>query len=561
MNAPGKPAPVDDTENEIARLNRHLAGRYHVEDVIGTGAVGTVYRATDTALNRKVAIKLIRLPFRAAEKWRDRFREEARIVAAFAHTNILQVHEIIDFGDTPLIVMEYVEGDTLDDALRNPTDRTWLINAMITVSEAVGYAHAQGIIHCDIKPQNILLPKDGSIKIADFGIAVRAAEEGATSGAPINLRKKTIRGSPAYMSPEQARGATWELSARTDVFGIGATLYYGLTGARIYHGSAEEMIAQAKEGDILPPRAITPDLSRDLEAVCMKCLAKEPCQRYDTAEQLAADLRRCRDGLPVSARHYSFGAKIGRAIAYRKFTFALTTAVVLLTMAGAITAHTLAHRAATNSILSVIQERVKGLANTAAMMIDPEDVQAVRTPADRDRTSCKNMVRILKSIKERNDHIDYVYVARKAEQPGFVSFVAMDSFDDPNGNLTVGDVYKETPKFPEMLAAFEGPAVDRTINMLDEWNVALSGYAPIRDRDGNAIAIVGVDIKSNELSDVLHRINEAYQALVTISVVSHLMLIVLITAWFVGKWERKAYVMGSPKVRASNSKRKAPVAR
>ena len=165
---------------------------------------------------------------------------------------------------------------------------------------------------------------------------------------------------------------------------------------------------------------------------------------------------------------------------------------------------------------------MKGLASTTAYMVDPAKVEAVRTPADRDKPACQDLVRLLKAVKDRNDRIDYVYIARKAEQPGYVSFVAMDSFSDPNGTLNVGDVYKETPKYPEMLAAFNGPTADLEINVLDQWNVALSGYAPILDRKGNAIAIVGVDVKSEELALTFRQIDRTFLALVGLSVLAAL---------------------------------------
>jgi hypothetical protein len=178
-------------------------------------------------------------------------------------------------------------------------------------------------------------------------------------------------------------------------------------------------------------------------------------------------------------------------------------------------------------------------------MVDPASVEAVRTPADRDKPACQDLVRLLKAVKDRNDRIDYVYIARKAEQPGYVSFVAMDSFSDPNGTLNVGDVYEETPKYPEMLAAFSGPTSDREINVLDQWNVALSGYAPILDRKGNAIAIVGIDVKSDELALTFRQMDRTFLALVGLSVLAALALIGLIVRWRIAYWERKASSAGA----------------
>ena len=534
-------SPVSPPESELEFLNRELKGRYHVDAVIGTGAIGAVYRATDLNLNRKVAIKAVRTPYQFSPKWNERFHEEARIIAAFAHSSIVQVHEIIECGKRPFIVMEYVQGSDLEELVRAGVERRRLVDIMISACEAVEYAHARGIIHCDIKPRNILVTDAGEVKIADFGIAFRVDEEASRPGAPIDLRKKVVRGSPPFMSPEQAHGNTWQLSHRTDVFGLGATLYYGLTGSRIYHGGSEEMVAQARECEIRRPSEIDPGLPPELDEICMKCLEKEPSERYAGAEKLAEDLYRFRERLPVSVRRYSWIRKAAGAIRFRKSAFLLSMVVVLGLVAGSLVAQTIGHRVARKSVVDVLKERVKGLANTTAYMVDPARVEAVRTPADRDKPACQELVRLLKAVKDRNDHIDYVYIARKADRPGYVSFVAMDSFADSNGTLNVGDVYLETPKYPDMLAAFSGPAVDRVINLLDQWNVALSGYAPILDRRGSAVAIVGVDVKSNELAAAFHKIDTVFLALVGFSVFAALGLVMLIVRWRIAFWEQEGH--------------------
>lgn len=541
MNDSQHGAPVSPPESELEFLNRELKGRYHLEAVIGTGAVGAVYRATDLNLNRKVAIKAIRGPYQLAPKWHERFHEEARIIAAFAHSGIVQVHEIVECANRPLIVMEYVQGGDLQDLIRAGVDRRRLIDILISVCEAVSYAHAHGIIHCDIKPRNILLTDAGEVKIADFGIAFRLDEEASRPGAPINLLKKTVRGSPSFMSPEQARGNTWQLSTRTDVFGLGATLYYGLTGKRIYDGGPEEMVAQARECEIKPPSEIAPGIPPELDAICMKCMEKEPAARYAGAEPVAEDLYRFREGLPVSVRKYSLIRKAAGAIRYRKSVFLLSVAVVLAAVAGSMIAQTIDHRVARKTLVSVLREGVKGIASSTAFQVNPDLVEAVHGREDEDKPACQALVRLLRALKVRHPHVDYMYIARKAARPGYVSFVAMDSFADALGNLHVGDVYEETPKFPEMLAAFNGPTADRNINTVDQWNVALSGYAPILDRKGRAIAIVGADLRSDEISLVFRQLDRAFVGLIGISVVGMIALLVLIVVWRIACWEQEGH--------------------
>ena len=545
MNTSENGTSITPPESDLEFLNRELAGRYHLEGMIGTGAIGAVYRATDLNLNRSVAIKAIRTPFQLSPKWKERFHEEAKMIAQFAHSGIVQVHEIIECNHHPLIVMEYVQGRDLHEVVKAGIDRRRLIDMLIAICEAVSYAHAHGIIHCDIKPRNILVTDAGEAKIADFGIAYRVDEDAARPGAPIDLRKKTVRGSPPFMSPEQAHGNTWQLSTRTDVFGLGATLYFGLTGRRIYEGGSEEMVAQARECNIQPPSAMVPDLPPELDAICMKCMEKDPAARYAGPASLAEDLYRFREGLPVSVRKYSLIRKATGAILYRKGAFLLSVAIVLAAVAGSIVAQTIDHRVARKSLVNVLREGVKGIAGATAYQVNPDLVEAVRHREDEDQPACKALVQLLREMKTRHPHVDYMYIARKADQPGYVSFVAMDSFADPLGTLHVGDVYKETPKFPEMLAAFNGPTADRDIHTLDQWNVALSGYAPILDRDGRAIAIVGVDLRSDEITLVFRQIDRAFVGLLALSGVGAVALLMLIVMWRISCWEGDAAAAGA----------------
>ena len=215
--------------------------------------------------------------------------------------------------------------------------------------------------------------------------------------------------------------------------------------------------------------------------------------------------------------------------------------MVLAVVAGSIAAQALDHRVARKTLVSVLREGVKGIANATSYLVKPEWVESVRTRADEDTPACRELVQLLREIKTRHPHVDYMYIARKADRPGYVSFVAMDSFADPLGDSHVGDVYEETPRFPEMLAAFDGPTADRDINVVDRWNVALSGYAPIRGKDGKAIAIVGVDLKSDEVSFVFREIDRAFVALVLVSVAGTIALLILIVRWRIAFWEQEGH--------------------
>ena len=537
--------PIGAVEPDMDAIKRTLEGRYRLEDVIGKGGTGMVYRARDLALERDVAIKVVRPGFRVMRKWSERFYEEARIVASFDHPHIVQIHEILDCDSTPLVVMEYVRGSNLEDAVDSHRfSRDRLVDIMISVCEAVAYAHSRGIVHCDIKPLNILLTGDGVAKVADFGIALRVDPDQDASDKPAPSEQKQIRGSPAFMSPEQARGDLAEITSRTDVYGIGATLYYALSGSPVAHGDAYAMMEQVKQGQIQPLSKAKRGIPQDLESICMKCLETEPARRYPGADLVADDLYRFRRQLPVSARRYPLRERIGRAIRFRPTTFYASVAGVLAACAVFVATEAAYHHVAKDSVIDVLKDRVKGIANTAAFMIDPRKVEAVHSPADRNTPECRDLVRVLKAVKDRNEHIDYTYIARQAEETGYVEFVATDSLFDPPKEgeppSDVGDVYQETPKYPDMLDAFNHPTVDRQVNVLDEWNVALSGYAPIPDASGKAIAIVGVDIKSDEIAAAFRRIDRTTVLAIGWSILATLALIALIVRWRVAYWENKA---------------------
>jgi serine/threonine protein kinase len=545
--------PLTPSESEMAQINRKLEGRYQLQEILGTGGVGTVYLASDLALKRQVAIKVIRSKFRVSPKIIDRFREEATIVASFAHPNIVQIHEIIDCDLTPLIVMEYVPGTNLEKLIRNKKpDRKRLIDIMISVCETVAHAHAHGVIHCDIKPENILLSDDGRVKIADFGVALRMNPNEEPNGKPTG---RVIMGSPAFMSPEQARGDLTEITNRADIFGIGATLHYALTGRNVIHGTAQQILDKLRNGNVDPIPEDDPALPIDLRTICQKCLESDPEERYRSSYLLADDLRRFQERLPVSVRTYSLPEKMVRAIKYRKRNFFVALAVVLVVMAFFLTVQVIQYQISKDSLIRLLKDKVKGVAGTASLLVNPADVEAVHTPADRNTPACENLVRILNEVKARNSQINYAYIGRKADQPGYISFVALDtlarSSESPDLNrngridpeeqtIQIGDVYQDTPKYPDMMEGFEKPTADRMINAHDQWNVGLSGYAPIRDTNGQAIAIFGVDIRLDELNETFQQIDRTFLASLNLSLLFSGILIILILRWRVAYWDRRA---------------------
>ena len=262
---------------------RHQIGRYRVDGVLGRGAFGEVYLAFDDELNRPVAIKVPRSErFRSPEDARA-FMDEARSVASLDHPAIVPVY---DFGSTDdgthFVVSKYIDGSTLGKLIseRQPVGRVAALVA--SISEALHHAHTRGLFHRDVKPANILLDCEGQPFITDFGIALK--EEDYGKGAE-------FAGTPAYMSPEQARGEGHRVDGRADVFSLGVVLYEALTSRKPHVGeSVQELLDRISHDDVRPPRQLVDTIPRELERICLKALARRASERYSTAKDFAEDL-------------------------------------------------------------------------------------------------------------------------------------------------------------------------------------------------------------------------------------------------------------------------------
>jgi tRNA A-37 threonylcarbamoyl transferase component Bud32 len=308
-------------------------GKFDLIDRIGMGAFGTVYKARDPELGRWVAIKVPRAGSLAGKEDLDRFLREARSVAQLRHPSIVSVYDVGQADSVPYLVSELVEGMTLADLLtarrRTPREAAELTAA---VADALQYAHDQGVIHRDVKPSNIMLDSDGQPHLMDFGLAKRDA------GDVTMTLDGQVLGTPAYMSPEQAAGEGHKVDGRSDVYSLGVILYEMLTGALPFRGSTRALLYQVQHDDPPPPRSVEKLIPRDLETICLKCLRKEPAQRYATARDLADDLRRFLAGEPIHARPVGRLRKAARWVRRRRevvWMFAgAAGAVVLISVLG-----------------------------------------------------------------------------------------------------------------------------------------------------------------------------------------------------------------------------------
>jgi predicted Ser/Thr protein kinase len=268
-----------------------LGGRYAIERVIARGGMATVYLAQDTLLNRPVALKLLTGDTDAGE--RDAFLSEARAVAQLSHPNIVEVYDAGVEGASRYIVMQYVPGDTLRDVIAReaPLDPRRAVELAIRLADALDYGHRRGIIHCDVKPGNVLLGDHGEPKIVDFGIAHNVA-------ATTRELAGTVAGTVGYIAPEQLDPGSPEPDGRTDVYSLAAVLYEMLCGAPPYSGvSLAAIAAQRLTKPPAPLRERNPFVPEELDAIVMRGLAIDPAQRPPSAHAFAEDLRGYLGGL------------------------------------------------------------------------------------------------------------------------------------------------------------------------------------------------------------------------------------------------------------------------
>ena len=277
--------------------------KYVLEEELGRGGMGIVYRAYRKSDGQPVAIKMLLRGEFASPIEKQRFETEATASMKLNHPNIVPIYEYGEHKGCAYFCMKLIEGETLTQRLvRGPLSATETARLMLDVSEAIHYAHEQGILHRDLKPSNILLDENDNPYVADFGLAKQA------TGDPTLTRSGAILGTPAYMAPEQAAGRRGEVSSISDVYSLGAILYHMLTGRPPFQAaSAVDTLLLVLEQDPVSPRVLNRRVNRDLEMITMKCLQKPQDLRYESAKSMASDFTAMLNNRAVSAREGRFG--------------------------------------------------------------------------------------------------------------------------------------------------------------------------------------------------------------------------------------------------------------
>jgi WD40 repeat protein len=297
-NGRAAPASCTPTGEAAAEERPPTVAGYEILEELGRGGMGVVYKARHLRLDRVVALKVVLAGAHAGPERLARFRTEAATAARLQHPHIVQIYEVGEQDGRPFLALEYVDGGSLAEKLAGtPQPPRAAAELVETLARAVQAAHDRGVVHRDLKPANVLLTADGTPKLTDFGLAKQLdVDAGQTpSGA--------VLGTPSYMAPEQAQGQNRAIGPPADIYALGAVLYECLTGRPPFQAATSlDTVLQVLRDEPVPPGRLVPQVPRDLETVCLKCLRKEPAGRYSSAEALTEDLERWRAGRPVRAR-------------------------------------------------------------------------------------------------------------------------------------------------------------------------------------------------------------------------------------------------------------------
>ena len=322
----------DDPSDEITLPDESLGqiGKFTLVEEIARGGMGVVYKAQEEDLNRAVAIKMIRGGRIADERELKRFQAEAEAAANLRHPSIVAIHQVGEEDGNPFFAMDLVEGGDLESWQKGKPMEDMAAARLITeIANAAAYAHGEGIVHRDLKPQNILMDADGKPHVTDFGIAKRLDGDSQLTLTGV------IMGSPSYMSPEQAAGETTTIRETADIYSLGAILYSLLTGRPPFQAATPmKTLEQVTTREPLAPKAVNPTISEDLNTICLKCLNKSPQGRYQSADDLVAELERFCAGKPILARPVSRTEATRKWVKRNPVISALTATIGIVALIG-----------------------------------------------------------------------------------------------------------------------------------------------------------------------------------------------------------------------------------
>ncbi|MFG0334066.1 MAG: WD40 repeat domain-containing serine/threonine protein kinase [Maioricimonas sp. JB049] len=360
-----------DTRLEQSPPDEQIA-HFQLLQPLGHGAFGTVWLARDTVLGRNIALK-IPVP---RENETTALLHEAQAAATLKHPNIVSIFEVGEIDGQVFIASEYIDGPTLQDVLADGVpERAKAVNWLIAISRALHHAHEQGIVHRDVKPGNILINSQGQPYVTDFGLAKRISSNETISS------EGHVMGTARYMSPEQASGWTRATDQRSDIYAIGVILFEVLTGFTPYRGNIRAVLLQKTTEDAPSPRKLFPNIPRDLETICLKCLERDPGRRYQTASEVADELDRFQQGEPIRARPISSLAR-GWRWCRRRPAIAGLVAGLILSLSVGLASVTYFFQEAQQNAREALESLYRSRMNLAAEQLDKGDFQGLQRVLD-----------------------------------------------------------------------------------------------------------------------------------------------------------------------------------
>ncbi len=379
---PARASPEARPPQSTARTQTlRYFGDYEVHEEIARGGMGVVYRARQVSLNRRVALKMIAAGQLATPAAVQRFHTEAEAAARLDHPNIVPIYEIGQYEGQHYYCMKLMDGGTL--AQRSPAPKVQCQESLqeaarvvAKIARAVHYAHQRGILHRDLKPTNILLDEAGEPYVSDFGLAKLQEDDTSLT------RSLAVLGTPSYMAPEQATGGAKRLTTAADIYSLGTILYELLTGQPPFQGGTSiETLREVCEREPTRPHALNSLVDRDLETICLKCVRKEPQQRYGSAELLAQDLDRWRRGEPILARPVGAAERVWRWCRRRPVVAGLLLAVLIALVVGLVVSNWFYLREKAARENAVASEKEAG----AIVQFLTEDLLFAGTPEENSR--------------------------------------------------------------------------------------------------------------------------------------------------------------------------------